>query len=249
MPTVRWRRDRPAQRCRGPRGPARGRHTAAGALPRGDHCEVALVRGPVGWAEFAPSSSMPTTSRAAGWPLRWRPRGTAGRLRSGRTSRSTRRCPRSRRLRSQRCWTASRVHDGPGQGRPARPAAERRPRPGGRVREHLGPTGRIRVDANGAWSLDDAVTAHRLGGLSARVRRAALRRGGRPGPAAGTARRARGGGCRRRGRVDPASRDPCAWRGRRPPTSSSSRSPRSAGCAGRCRSSPSVGCPPWCRPP
>ena len=114
------------------------------------------------------------------------------------------------------------------------------------VRDALGPAGRVRVDANGAWDVDDAVARDRRagpGGRRAGVRRAAVRHGrgaGRGAPRASTCRSpptSRSGG--------PPTPTGCATS--RPPTSRCSRCSRSAGCAPACGSPRTSGCRSWCR--
>ena len=101
-----------------------------------------------------------------------------------------------------------------------RPPRSRSPRPGqaladdvdrvAAVRDALGPAGRIRVDANGAWSVGDGGRgADRARPVRAGVRRAAVRgrrRAGRAAPRAGR----RGAGRRRRERAQ--GRGPAAGR-------------------------------------
>ena len=53
------------------------------------------------------------------------------------------------------------MRDREGQGRRAGPVAGRRPRPGRGRPRRLGPAARIRVDANGGWTVDEAATALR----------------------------------------------------------------------------------------
>lgn len=122
--------------------------------------EVALVRGPVGWAEFAPfleyadhesSRWLAAAVEAAwhGWPAPVRadvpvnatvPAVAAAEVAAvldrfdGCTTAKVKVAQRGQRLSDDLDRVAA-------------------------VRERLGPTGRIRVDANGAWSLDDAVSA------------------------------------------------------------------------------------------
>ena len=114
------------------------------------------------------------------------------------------------------------------------------------VRDALGPGGRIRVDANGAWDVDDAVAAIARagpGGRRAGVRRAAVRRASRTSPpyAAGSTCRSpptsRSGG----------PRTPTGSATSRPPTSRCSRCSRSAGCAPACGSPRTSGCRSSCR--
>ena len=107
------------------------------------------------------------------------------------------------------------------------------------VRAALGPDGRIRVDANGAWEPGQAARMlRRAGPVRARVRRAALRHPGRDGRAA-SAYRYPG----RRRRVDPPGRGPAAGarrgRGRHRDAEgpAARRGPRGAGGGGGLRPS------------
>ena len=96
----------------------------------------------------------------------------------------------------------------PPRSRSPSPAAARRRRgPGRGGARRARPGGRIRVDANGAWDVDDAVAAIAAAGPGRRrpgVRRAAVRRASRTWP---RVRRARRRADRRR-RVDPPGRRP-----------------------------------------
>ena len=109
------------------------------------------------------------------------------------------------------------------------------------VRDVLGPAGRIRVDANAAWSVPAAVGgADRARPVRAGVRRAAVRdprRAGRAAPAAG--RR----GADRRGRERPQGRRPAAGRAgrRRGPGRAQGRADGRA-YGRRCGSRPAAGC-------
>ena len=60
---------------------------------------------------------------------------------------------------AHRIVSRRRLRDGQGEGSGAGPVAGGRPGAGGGGARRAGPAGRVRVDANGAWSVDDAVTA------------------------------------------------------------------------------------------
>ena len=115
------------------------------------------------------------------------------------------------------------------------------------VRDALGPSGLIRVDANGAWDVDTAVAlpeGARGGRRRARVRRAAVRHrrgaGGRPSPdlASRSPRTSRSAG-------PPTPTASATWRRR---TSRCSRCSRSVGCAPACASPRRSACRSWSPP-
>ena len=138
------------------------------------------------------------------------------------------------------------LHDGQGQGGRARTGARRRRRPGGRRPRRPGARrARVRVDANGAWSVDAARDgAGRPGAATTSSTPSSPAPRSRSCATCGSRWRATGSTCR----SPPTSRSarprtPCASVTSRRLTSSSSRSRRSAGCGPRCASSRSAGCP------
>ena len=213
--------------------------------------EAALFEGPSGWAEFSPFLEYGTAGvRALAGAPPSRPAGAGGRTRGATASPSTR---RSRPCRPTDVAGVLARFDGATtakvkvaeRGQSLQDDLDRV----AAVRDVMGPEGRIRVDANGGWSVREATDALRR--LAAyrleyaeqpcaevselRELRLALAR----------ARHRRAGGRRR---VDPQGRGPGrGWRARRPPTWSSSRSRRSVGCPAPWRSWPSAGCPRWSR--
>ena len=140
-------------------------------------------------------------------PLRDTRRGQRHRARPSRptTSRpSWRASPAARRPRSR----------SPSRGRRSPTTSTGSPRCGTRS----APAVAVRVDANGAWDVEQAARRAHRPRLSTRLRlrRAARRRGGRPRPAAGPAGRRRRGRRARRRRVGPPGRGPARGRaGRR----------------------------------
>ena len=122
--------------------------------------EVALLEGPPGGASSGRSSSTSRRRRRAGWRRRWSRRGWAGprRVRDSVPVNATVPAVGAERVaevlaRFPGCTTAKVKVAERGQSLAddlARVAA---------VREVMGPSARVRVDANGGWSVDDALTA------------------------------------------------------------------------------------------
>ena len=112
------------------------------------------------------------------------------------------------------------------------------------VRDALGPAGPVRVDANGGWSVDEAVRA--IGGSTGPP--AAWSTSSSPRPSRTSPSSAAGSTWR----SPPTSRSggrrtPTACATSRPPTSPCSRCSRSAGCARACGSPRTSACRSWCR--
>ena len=217
---------RRAWRCRDPGR----RHRAA---PSADRPRSTLLEGPAGWGECSPLPGYPCDPARAG---RAAEEAAVRRLAGGRCatgSRSTRSSRRSRPTTAAGLAAGFAVREGQGGRRPGddvdRVAA---------VRDAVGPRGRLRVDANGAWDVDTALADHRP-----------------PGPLRPRAGRAAGGVDRRPGRASAGgvavSRSPPTSASR--PSTTPAGSPRSTRPTCSCsRSSPSAGSPPpwpWPRPP
>lgn len=127
-----------------------------------DHREALLLRGPAGWGEFAPFTEYDDAESArwlaaaieAAWDDAPAPRRDRVPVNATVPAVAADAVPGVL-ARFAGCTTAKVKVAEPGQGLAddvARVSA---------VRDVLGPAGRIRVDANGAWTVDDAVTALR----------------------------------------------------------------------------------------
>ena len=221
---------------------------AAHAVPRHHGPGGRAARtAPPGWGEFSPFLDYDDRECVA--VVAGRPRG--GRRRAGPT-RCRDRDPGQRDGARGRPGAGGRdrarvrrLPHGQGQGRRARPVRADDLARVEAVRDALGPDGHVRVDANGGWDVDTAVTRCRAldraaGGLEYVEQPCATveEPGRRPAPR----RRAD-----RRRRVDPPGRGPDAGRRRsRRPTSPCSRCSRSAGSAPACGSPSRSGCPSSC---
>ena len=121
-------------------------------------CEVVLLDGPCGWGEFGPFlESDPTEAArwlAAAEETAWEPWPMPCAVRAGQPT-----VPAVRPEGWPTCWRGSRALLPPRSGRGTGPDAGHDLDRVAAVREGMGPSARVRVDANGAWSVDEAVEA------------------------------------------------------------------------------------------